>query len=63
MADLRDVDGRWVSSYGVKKGGAVLVRPDGIIAWRARDHGSDAEETLHEFLLHYLAPNPTTHEN
>jgi putative polyketide hydroxylase len=32
--DLRDVDGRW-SIYGVGDAGAVLVRPDGFIAWRA----------------------------
>jgi putative polyketide hydroxylase len=34
--DLRDVDGRWSTVYGVGADGAVLVRPDGFIAWRGR---------------------------
>jgi putative polyketide hydroxylase len=34
--DLRDVEGRWPTAYGVSDDGAVLVRPDGFIAWRAR---------------------------
>src|SRR5512138_1580911 len=33
--DLVDVDGRWPSAYGITSTGAVLVRPDGFISWRA----------------------------
>ncbi|WP_420168922.1 FAD-dependent monooxygenase [Streptomyces violaceoruber] len=32
-----DVHGRWAEAYGVGAAGAVLVRPDGIVAWRSRD--------------------------
>ncbi|MCD9880914.1 FAD-dependent monooxygenase, partial [Streptomyces guryensis] len=32
-----DPGGRWADAYGVTAGGAVLVRPDGIVAWRSRD--------------------------
>lgn len=32
---LADPGGRWEGAYGVKATGAVLVRPDGIIGWRA----------------------------
>ncbi|TJZ52127.1 FAD-dependent oxidoreductase [Streptomyces piniterrae] len=31
---LADPDGRWADAYGVGPAGAVLVRPDGIVAWR-----------------------------
>ncbi|KAF9634145.1 putative fad-binding monooxygenase protein [Lasiodiplodia theobromae] len=30
----KDVDGSWVRQRGVSEEGAVLVRPDGIVAWR-----------------------------
>jgi putative polyketide hydroxylase len=33
--DVQDVEGRWPEKYGVTDTGAVLVRPDGIVAWRA----------------------------
>ncbi len=32
---LSDVDGRWAAAYQVSDAGAVLVRPDGMIAWHA----------------------------
>jgi hypothetical protein len=28
--------GPFASAYGLDAGGAVLVRPDGVVAWRAR---------------------------
>src|SRR5918993_65241 len=33
--DLTDADHLWTEAYGVTAGGAVLVRPDGFVAWRA----------------------------
>ena len=35
-ADLRAPSGRFEALYGVERGGAVLVRPDGFVGWRAR---------------------------
>jgi putative polyketide hydroxylase len=29
-----DVDGTFAARYGLEAGGAVLVRPDGVVAWR-----------------------------
>lgn len=34
-----DVDGNWARVKEIKKGGAVLVRPDGMVAWRASEAG------------------------
>ena len=33
--DLADPDGAWHAAYGVAPEGAVLVRPDGYVAWRS----------------------------
>jgi 2-polyprenyl-6-methoxyphenol hydroxylase-like FAD-dependent oxidoreductase len=32
----KDVDGQWAKVRGVAETGAVLVRPDGIVSWRAK---------------------------
>jgi putative polyketide hydroxylase len=45
-ADLRDPEGRWAPAYGVEPDGAVLVRPDGHVAWRRRSAVSDPEREL-----------------
>jgi glutathione S-transferase len=35
-AELHDPDGGFVDAYGLSASGAVLVRPDGFIAWRCK---------------------------
>jgi putative polyketide hydroxylase len=44
--DLQDVHGRWSAAYGVDADGAVLIRPDGFVAWRRRTPGADAQTAL-----------------
>ena len=44
--DLVDPDGNWREAYGVDADGAVLVRPDGHVAWRSRSAASDPAEVL-----------------
>jgi putative polyketide hydroxylase len=44
--DLVDPDGNWQEVYGVDADGAVLVRPDGHVAWRSRSAPSDPMEVL-----------------
>lgn len=45
--DLVDPDARWSTACGIAGGGAVLVRPDGFVAWRsASDPGADPDEVL-----------------
>ena len=41
-----DRDGRWAHLCGVRKDGAVLVRPDGIVAWRSTEF---VPKALHGF--------------
>nr|AMX23348.1 putative monooxygenase [Actinoallomurus sp. ID145698] len=48
--DLVDVDGNWAERYGVGKAGAVLLRPDGYIAWRSAE-GADEPATVLEKVL------------
>ena len=36
-ADLLDLDDVWTRRYGIAEDGAVLVRPDGHVCWRAFD--------------------------
>jgi putative polyketide hydroxylase len=43
--DVRDLNNRWSSVYDVGQEGAVLIRPDGFIAWRSRT-ASDPEAAL-----------------
>lgn len=44
---LRDVEGRFAEATGAGRAGALLVRPDGIVAWRATDAaGDDASAQL-----------------
>jgi 2-polyprenyl-6-methoxyphenol hydroxylase-like FAD-dependent oxidoreductase len=44
--DLGDPDGTWHEAFGVDTDGAVLVRPDGHVAWRGRSRGSNPLEIL-----------------
>jgi aklavinone 12-hydroxylase len=53
-ADLLDVSGKWTERYGVTAAGAVLLRPDGYIAWRARTVTSSAATTLREALARVM---------
>ncbi|HEY3044314.1 MAG TPA: FAD-dependent monooxygenase, partial [Vicinamibacterales bacterium] len=46
--DLTDLDGRFADAYGISPSGAVLVRPDGFVAWRAKEMSETPEKTLVE---------------
>ncbi|MHC0432283.1 FAD-dependent oxidoreductase [Streptomyces sp. O3] len=53
--ELADVDDRWPELYGVTAQGAVLVRPDGVVAWRCADAPVFARNTLRAVLLRLLS--------
>lgn len=44
--DYQDVDGLWAGLREVSTGGAVLVRPDGHVAWRCADRQTDPVAAL-----------------
>ena len=45
-AGLTDVGGCFPQSYGISRSGAVLVRPDGFVGWRAADAVDRPAEVL-----------------
>jgi hypothetical protein len=45
-----DVAGRWNAAYGVGATGAVLVRPDGFVAWRSSGRVTDPQALLAQAL-------------
>lgn len=51
---ITDSTGRFADVYGIGRAGAVLIRPDGFVAWRSNasfDHpGLVLEEALFPFL-------------
>ena len=48
--DLMDSSGRFAESYGITRGGAVLVRPDGFVAWRSPASVTDSRTVLRDAL-------------
>ena len=57
---LRDPDLRFGEAYGLAGSGAVLVRPDGFVAWRATGLASDAEKVMeHTFARVLMATGET----
>ena len=52
-----DVEGNWREHYGVEDG-AVLIRPDGHVAWRSRYAVDDPARTLQDVLDRMLSVEP-----
>src|SRR5690606_6911659 len=48
--DPVDRDGRWCDRHGVTPSGAVLVRPDGFVAWRRRSLPDDPAAAVRDAL-------------
>ena len=49
-ADFADASGRFEERYGIGDAGAVLVRPDGHVAFRSRSPADGLDETLRRIL-------------
>ncbi|ALG10922.1 FAD-dependent monooxygenase [Kibdelosporangium phytohabitans] len=50
VPDLVDLDDRFPAVYGVAADGAVLVRPDGFVAWRGRPGDGDLAGVIEQVL-------------
>jgi putative polyketide hydroxylase len=50
-----DGDTDWSAVHGTTRGGAVLVRPDGFVAWRSAGPDPDAQSALRHVLTTLLA--------
>ncbi|MEU9588516.1 FAD-dependent oxidoreductase [Streptomyces sp. NPDC048219] len=50
-----DDDTDWAKAHGVTRGGAVLVRPDGFVAWRAPGPAPDPAAMLRQVLTSVLS--------
>lgn len=55
--DVLDLENRWHDAYGITPQGAVLIRPDGFIAWRA-ENSSDASERILTTVLDTICGRP-----
>ncbi len=49
--DLEDPSGNFTKTYGITDNGAILVRPDGFIAWRADSTTGDLESAVNRILF------------
>lgn len=49
-ADIIDRNARWPAAYDVEADGAVLVRPDGHVAWRSRTRTADPKRDIERTL-------------
>ena len=57
--DLSFADnGSFCQSFEVERGGAVLIRPDGHVGFRARDRPGDPAEALGDALTRILGATP-----
>jgi putative polyketide hydroxylase len=56
--DVSDPDSSFHAAYGIDSNGAVLVRPDGHVAWRSRSGSSNPDKSLRAVFGHLLGRLP-----
>lgn len=54
-----DIDGRWAATTGLPPDGAVLVRPDDFVAWRADALAADPAKLLRQVVSRMLHRSAT----
>jgi len=60
--ELRDPQDDFAAAYGLTPTGAVLVRPDGFVAWRAKSADSNPEDKLRNVLAVLLGKRTSADE-
>jgi putative polyketide hydroxylase len=58
-AELKDPLNEWTNRLGVSTGGAILIRPDGFVAWRAIDATTLSAASLESVLNRILCRSTT----
>ncbi|HLZ56334.1 MAG TPA: hypothetical protein VKR06_05240 [Ktedonosporobacter sp.] len=53
-ADLRDPENGWPTKMGISAEGAVLVRPDGFVAWRTSTLPTNPSQQLEQVFAYIL---------
>jgi putative polyketide hydroxylase len=57
--ELQDVDHHWSDAHGINAEGALLVRPDGFVAWRqpraVSDHQTVLRDVIEQIIGHSLS--------
>lgn len=53
--DPTDPDGAWAAATGLRPDGAILVRPDDFVGWRADEIAAEPEAELRQALSAILA--------
>jgi putative polyketide hydroxylase len=56
--EISDPDGHWQAAYGIEPDGAVLVRPDGYVAWRSKSGVANPEAALRDVFDQLLGKVP-----
>ena len=56
--EVSDPEGNWHAAYGIDADGAVLVRPDGYVAWRSRNGVASPEASLRDVFDRLLGKVP-----
>ena len=57
--NLRDIDSNWSETYGIDPDGALLIRPDGFVAWRQCGMVSDHQTELNNVISQILGHSPS----
>jgi putative polyketide hydroxylase len=57
--ELQDVDHTWSETYGIEADGALLIRPDGFVAWRQHGMAPDPHKELRNVVERILGTTVT----
>lgn len=59
--DLLDPENRWQAKAGISATGALLVRPDGIVAWRAQEQSDNVQQEIEQMIERLLDSSVLAH--
>ncbi|QBD76448.1 FAD-dependent oxidoreductase [Ktedonosporobacter rubrisoli] len=62
IGELLDPEQRWLKACGISASGALLIRPDGFVAWRAEQLAPEPEQELEHVLTRILGRVSTGRE-